>query len=198
MAIENATTTVLTIKSAQCPYSPCKGLRLYFLHPDTGYPTPVDAIDVNIDAKRVKNAIGGARENDTPYNVTVTRQKELINVGQEDERYKATDSFVLSGESLTVDELEGNTVILDFEDPRGQNRRKVRRKVASNTEDTLTLVKPLPIQINTTLEDVNVTVLTKQSDLTSRKIKRLVQRKLWKRYIFICDECNKPYFVDKP
>jgi len=198
MAILNSTTTVLEVKAAQCPYPSCDGLRTYFMHPVTGFPTPVDKSDIRIDLKRIRLAVGGSRENEDPYNVTITRTKLLINEGAENERYKVTDSFSVPGETFVQDKLTDSSVKLDFLDEKAGHRRKVRRRIVANTDTVITLNKPIPLFIDGSLEDVNVEIVTKQSLLSGKAGKRRVRKRLWERYIFVCEDCGKPYFVDKP
>lgn len=198
MPIKNATTTEITVKLALCPYQNCEGYRTYYAHPATGYPTPVDSGDISIDLKRTRFAVGNNREDEDPYDVTVDREKTLINVGQDDERYEISDSFSIASETFKPNELVDSIAYLDFPDVEIGNRRKVRCKVLSNTANKITLSKPLPINFESTLSDVKVSILANPSSRSGKIGKGKVKKTLWENYMFICQECNKPYFVDKP
>ena len=198
MPIKNATTTEITVKLALCPYQNCEGYRTYYVHPATGYPTPVDSSDAKADLKRARFAVGGSREDEDPYDVTIDREKTRINVGRDDERYEISDSFSIASETFEPNELVGSIAYLDFPDANMGNKRKTRCKVLSNTAKKITLSKPLPINFESTLSDVKVSILAKPSSRSGKIGKGKVKKTLWENYMFVCQECNKPYFVDKP
>lgn len=192
MAILSAVTSNMKAKVAECPYTDCDGVRPYYLHPTTDIPIPLGE---NFESSRASYAVGFDKETTDPFNVTFNRTKTLINVGEENERYKVEDSFTIPGETWEVDSLKGSVVFIDYPDPVMARRLDTQGSVKSNTADTITLYKPITAAFEATLADVNVTVrVLDRTNITKKEIKN----KLWDSYLFFCPECKKPFYVDKP
>lgn len=196
MAILEATTSVEQLRVARCPYPDCNGIRPYFKHPDTGVPTPIDHQDIKTDASRARYPVQSVEESIVPHTVVLSRSKNLVNKDSPDERYIVEDSFVVPGKSWDVNSFVGYKVRIDFPDPEyPAQRHRVARKVASNTTDTIVLNHAIPADFDTSLDDVKVLVIDEGFSESSKRSKA---KKIWEASIFVCPECGKIYYVDKP
>lgn len=197
MAILEASTSNVQLRIAECPYPDCDGVRTYYRKPGENTPVPIDDKDIKIDAFRMKYPIGTFDEDISPIIVDVNRTKVLVDQGTENERYQLTDSFTIENAEFTVSELVGSTINVDYElqEKGSPNRHKVRRKVAANTIDTITLDRPLPVYFESTLFGVNILVIN-QDQIKGQAIQKA--KKAWERFLFSCPSCGKMFYVDKP
>jgi len=197
MTLPVATVKNVQVKSAQCPYAECSGERLYWI-PDSGIPQPVD-MGPKFEVSRLRYAVGYDREVLEPFEVTVSRQRVLEDEGLDSERYVIKDSFTLDGQSWGPDELLGCHIRITFPDPEDATQsHRVNRKVASNTADTVVIDRALPAVFETSLDGVKVDILAADLKSILSDPSTKVRKKFRESYVFICNECGKPYTVEKP